>query len=152
MKKSQRLRAVVEIKESHEQKMLEMLGACQREHLAKQTKLENLVQYRQEYLEQYKQQAGKALRVKQMLEYRAFIDKLEKAIVKEEHTLELSARELLEKRGQWELAHQQSISMQKVHDTALDEELQEIEKKEQKELDDRASRGGRNQSAFRIKD
>ena len=144
MKKSQRLRTVVEIKETQEQNKLEMLGECQRKHLAKQTQLENLIQYRQEYMEKYKEFAGNGVSVKQLLEYRAFIDKLDKAIAKEQQSLEVSAKELVEKRKNWEISHQQTISMQKAHDSALAGELKIVEKQEQVELDDRASRGGRN--------
>ena len=143
MKKSQRLTTVVEIKETQEKKMLEMLGDCQSKHLKKETQLENLIQYRQQYQEKYKLLAGNGLRIKQILEYRAFIDKLEKAITKEEQMLVVSSKGLVEKRKKWEVAHQQTISMQKVCDTALAGELKIVEKQEQAELDERASRGGR---------
>ena len=143
MKKSQRLTTVVEIKETQEKKVLEMLGDCQSKHLKKVNQLENLIKYRQQYQEKYKLLAGNGLGIKQILEYRAFIDKLEKAITKEDQMLEVSSKELVAKRKKWEVAHQQTISMQKARDTALAGELKIVEKQEQAELDERASRGGR---------
>ena len=80
MKKSQRIKTIVEIKATQEKNTLEALGASQRKLLATQAQVENLRKYRQEYQDRFKQLGGAGINVGQLLEFRSFMDKLDKAI------------------------------------------------------------------------
>lgn len=146
MKKSQRIKTIVDIKATQEKNALEVLGAVQRKLLSLQAQVEGLRNYRKEYQDRFDQLGIKGVNVAQLMEFRSFIDKLDKAIIGQEHLLDSVEAELMAKRKIWEELHQKTQSLQKVCDSALAVEMQQEAKREQLEQDERASRIGRNNS------
>jgi len=146
VKKSQRIKTIVDIKATQEKNALEVLGAVQRKLLAMQAQVEGLRKYRKEYQDRFDQLGAKGVNVAQLLEFRSFIDKLDKAILGQEHMLSSIEAELMAKRKIWEELHQKTQSLQKVCDSALAVEMKQEAKREQLEQDERASRIGRNNS------
>ena len=146
MKKSQRIKTIVEIKATQEKSSLEALGASQRKLLATQAQVESLRQYRQEYQNGFNQLGGAGIGVVQLLEFRSFMDKLDKAIAGQEHTLSECEADLMTKRKIWEGLHHRTQNLQKVCNSALTAEIKQEGKLEQLEQDERASRLGRNSS------
>lgn len=144
LKKSQRIKTIVHIKAVQEKKTLEALGASQRKLLAMQAQVESLRKYRQEYQDRFNQFGGEGIGVIQLLEFRSFMDKLDKAIVSQEHSLDECKTDLMIKKKIWEGMHHQTQSLQKVFNSALAAELRQEGKFEQLEQDERASRSGRN--------
>jgi flagellar FliJ protein len=147
MKKSQRIKTIVEIKATQEKNALEMLGAVQRKLQGMQAQVEGLRNYRKEYQDRFDQLGSKGVNVAQLLEFRSFIDKLDKAIMGQEQTLNLIEAEVTAKRKIWEELHHKTQSLQKVCDSALVVEMKQEAKREQQEQDERASRIGRNNSS-----
>ena len=143
MKKSQRIKPIVEIKATQEKSSLEALGASQRKLLATQAQVESLRKYRQEYQDRFKQLGGVGISVVQLLEFRSFMDKLDKAIAGQEHSLSACETDLMTKRKIWEGLHHRTQSLQKVCNSALAAEIKHEGKLEQLEQDERASRSGR---------
>ncbi len=146
MKKSQRIKAIVDIKATQEKDALEVLGAAQRKLLVMQTQVDGLKNYRQEYQDRFDLLGGKGVNIAQLLEFRSFIDKLDKAIIGQQQLLSSIEAELTAKRKIWEELHHKTQSLQKVCDSALGVEMKQEAKREQLEQDERASRGGRNNS------
>ncbi len=146
MKKSQRIKTIVDIKATQEKNALEVLGAVQRELLSMQSQVEGLRNYRKEYQDRFDQLGVKGVNVAQLLEFRSFIDKLDKAIIGQEQVLSSIEAELMAKRKIWEELHHKTQSLQKVCDSALAIEMKQEAKREQLEQDERASRTGRNNS------
>jgi len=147
MKKSQRIKTIVEIKATQEKNALEMLGAVQRKLQGMQAQVEGLRNYRKEYQDRFDQLGSKGVNVAQLLEFRSFIDKLDKAIMGQEQTLNSIEAEVTAKRKIWEELHHKTQSLQKVCDSALVVEMKQEAKREQQEQDERASRIGRNNSS-----
>lgn len=147
MKKSQRIRTIVEIKATQEKNALEVLGAVQRKLQNMQEQVEGLRNYRKEYQDRFDQLGVKGVNVTQLLEFRSFIDKLDKAIIGQEQLLSSIEAELMDKRKIWEELHHKTQSLQKVCDSALAVEVKQEAKREQQEQDERASRIGRNNSS-----
>ncbi len=147
MKKSQRIKTIVDIKATQEKNALEVLGAAQRKLLTMQSQVEGLRNYRQEYQDRFEQLGIKGVNVAQLLEFRSFIDKLDKAIIGQEQVLSSIEAELIAKRKIWEELHHKTQSLQKVCDSALVVEMKQEAKREQQEQDERASRIGRNSSS-----
>jgi flagellar FliJ protein len=143
MKKSQRIKTIVEIKAIQEKNTLEALGAAQRKLLATQAQLESLRKYRQEYQHRFNQLGGIGINVVQLLEFRSFMDKLDKAIAGQKHALSECETDLMTKRKIWEGLHHRTQSLQKVCNSALAAEIKQEDKREQLEQDERASRSGR---------
>jgi flagellar protein FliJ len=146
MKKSQRIKTIVEIKATQEKSSLEALGASQRKLLATQAQVESLRKYRQVYQDRFNQLGCAGISVVQLLEFRSFIDKLDKAIAGQEHSLSECETELMTKRKIWEGMHHRTQSLQKVCNSALAAEIKQEVKLEQLEQDERASRSARNSS------
>lgn len=143
MKKSKRLRVIVDLNERNEKKALEELGNTQRKKQQLETQLESLVLYRQEYKDKYQSITKIGVNIGQLLEFRAFISKLDKAIEEQEQAITDMEKSIVHVRSAWEKQHQKTKSLQKVHDSAQMDEIKEEDKKEQNEQDDRATRTGR---------
>jgi len=146
VKKSQRIKTIVDIKATQEKNALEVLGAVQRKLQSMQAQVEGLRNYRKEYQVRFDQLGIKGVNVAQLLEFRSFIDKLDKAIIGQEQVLSSIEAELMTKRKIWEELHHKTQSLQKVCDSALAIEMKQEAKREQLEQDERASRSGRNNS------
>lgn len=144
MKKSRRIKTIVDIKAAQEKNALEVLGAVQRKLQSMQAQVEGLRNYRQEYQQRFDQLGIKGVNVAQLLEFRSFIDKLDKAIIGQEQVLSSIEAELIAKRKIWEELHYKTQSLQKVCESALMVEMKQEAKREQLEQDERASRIGRN--------
>jgi len=147
VKKSQRIKTIVDIKANQEKSALEVLGAVQRKHQGMQAQVEGLRNYRREYQDRFDQLGVKGVNVAQLLEFRSFIDKLDKAIIGQEQMLDSIEAEVKAKRKIWEELHHKTQSLQKVCDSALKIEMKQEAKREQQEQDERASRIGRNNSS-----
>lgn len=143
MKKSQRIQTIIEIKAAQEKNSLEALGASQRKLLATQVQVESLKKYRREYHDKINQQGAGGISIVQLLEFRVFMDKLDKAIAGQENALRECETELMTKRKIWEGLHYKTQGLQKVCNSALSAELKQEDKLEQFEQDERASRSGK---------
>jgi flagellar FliJ protein len=146
VKKSQRIKTIVDIKATQEKNALEVLGAVQRKLLALQAQVDGLRNYRKEYQDRFDLLGSNGVSVAKLLEFRSFIDKLDKAIIGQEQLLSTIEAELKVKRKVWEELHHKTQSLQKVCDSALVIEMKQEAKREQLEQDERASRIGRNNS------
>lgn len=140
MKKSQRLQVIVDLKAREEKKYLEALGLRQAQKQQKETQLNNLIKYRQDYLDKNAEHLKRGLPVLQLIEFKAFLDKMGKAIEGEKQALENIAKQANELRMQWEKAHLNTKNIGKIQLKAEVTEHKEIEKKEQLETDERAAR------------
>lgn len=147
MKKSLRIKTIIDIKASQEKTALEALGTAQRKLLATQAQVESLRKYRHEYQDGFNKLGSAGINVAQLQEFKSFMDKLDKAIAGQEDSLSDCEKDLMIKRTIWEGKHHRTQSLQKVCNSALAAELKQEGKLEQSEQDERASRSGRNSSS-----
>ncbi len=143
MKKSERLQVIIDLQANQEMEALEALGRCQQKRQQQQAQLESLQNYQQEYQNNLAERQRRGMNINQLLEFRAFADKLDKAIEGQRQTVQLQEREVQYAQKHWEEAHQRRKSLQKVSDLARAEELKLENKREQVEQDARAARTGR---------
>ncbi len=143
MKKSERFQVIIDIQAQQEKQALQVLGACQQQQQAMESQLRNLRSYRREYAEKYDAAESRGLSIGQLLEFRAFIAKLDKAIETQQQTIEAKNRELARFRKIWEQKHRKTQSLQKIGERAVREETKLADKLEQAAQDERAARSGR---------
>jgi flagellar FliJ protein len=143
MKKSQRLKVIIDLHDRQEKDALEALGRQQQKVVEQQQQLEHLQTYRLEYGGKLLERQKLGMNVNQLLEFRAFADKLDKAIDGQRHSVLLQEREMQRLRVLWEQCHQRSKSLHKVSELALIEEQKLENRREQAEQDDRAARSAR---------
>ncbi len=144
MKKSQRLNVIVELNVKNEKKALEALGEIQRQKQDAEKQLDHLKEYQQGYKDQYQAMSETGVNIKQLLEFRAFVSKLEQAIEEQAQVVLNLDKKVSSTRTHWKIQHQKTKSMEKVCEAAVKEEAKEQDKREQNEQDDRATRLGRN--------
>jgi len=140
VKRSQRLQVIVDLRVNQEKKYLESLGMQQNIKLQKETQLNSLKNYRQDYRQKNEHLIKSGISVMQLMEFRAFMEKMDKAIDGEEKALKLLDSELARLRKNWEEAHMYTQGMQKIQGNARLSEQKQEEQKEQLEMDDRAAR------------
>ncbi|MDP3335136.1 MAG: flagellar FliJ family protein, partial [Methylococcaceae bacterium] len=87
MKKSERLKTVADIKASQANKAMETWGLAQRKYSDLLKQVDGLKVYRSEYQNNFNRLGGGGVKVAQLLEYRSFIEKLDKAILGQEQAL-----------------------------------------------------------------
>ncbi len=143
MKRSQRLQTIIDLHSRQENDALKVLGSCQQQLDVEQKQLDNLQNYHLEYLSQLGERQQSGMNVSQLLEYRAFADKLGKAIDGQRKTVDQKEREVQRARVKWELCHQRTKSLQKLGEIAVAEEMRNEDKREQSEQDARAARSSR---------
>ena len=143
MKRSQRLQTIIDLHTRQENDALKVLGSCQQRLDVEQKQLENLQSYQQEYLSKLVERQQMGMNVSQLLEFRAFADKLDKAIEGQRKAVTEKEREVQRAQVKWEECHQRTKSLQKLGDLAIAEELKIENKREQSEQDARAARSSR---------
>ncbi len=140
MKKSQRLQVIIDLKAREEKKYLEALGLKQTEKQQKESQVDNLTNYRKDYLDKNAEQLENGISVFRLIEFKAFLEKMDKAITGEKQALEQMANQVNELKKQWEKAHLNTKNIEKIQFKARVSEQKELEKKEQLEMDERTAR------------
>lgn len=143
IKRSKRLQTIVDIKARQEQAALEVLGQSQRQHTEMKKQVEGLTNYRSDYVDKCNAFARDGVKVSRLIEFRAFIDKLDIAIAGQEKLLNRMEQDVQMKRQVWEFTHRSTKTIQKVRESALKTEKKIEDKREQLEQDERSSRFGR---------
>jgi flagellar FliJ protein len=144
MKKSQRMKMLVELKAQQEKNALKSLGFAQKKLSDIEAQVDNLLRYRKEYLDNFNQVGGNGIQIAQLVEFRSFIEKLDQAIAGHEKLLASSREELRHKRQTWEGMHHKTESLQKIMDSAHISEYQEEMRREQRQADEGAGRFKKN--------
>jgi flagellar protein FliJ len=143
MKRSQRLQSIIDLHVRQEKEALLILGRSQQQLQEQQAQLEHLKTYRHEYLTKLADRQQNGMNVSQLLEFRAFADKLNKAIEGQRQAVSVQEREFQRARSKWEDCHQRTKSLEKLAEMAAAEEHKLENKREQNELDARAARSAR---------
>lgn len=147
MKRSQRLRTIVELHALQEKDALQLMGRCQQQLREQQSQLEHLKVYRREYMDKLADRQQQGMNVSQLLEFRAFAEKLDKAIEGQRQAVLAQEREFQRAQANWEESHQRTKSLERLSQIALTEEQKLENKREQNEQDARAARSARKDGA-----
>lgn len=143
MKKSERLKTIVDLNAAQEKKALEAFGQVQKKQVQLQMQLDHLVKYRKEYQEKFDDFCGAGARVGQLLEFKSFLDKLDKAISGQEQALRALDTELSRVRSNWVGLHNRTKNLSKLCDAAHASEIKQQDRREQTAQDDRVAAGRR---------
>lgn len=138
MKKSKQLQSITRLAEIKELEAVRLMGECKKTFQEQTEQLENLKEYRKNYVDRYQ---SISMTAHQLADYRLFLDKLNRAIVEQEGVVLKDLNSVHEQEKLWQLAHQHTNGIQKLSNKALQDEHFKQEKREQAETDDRAGRG-----------
>ncbi len=137
---SKRFRPVQRVAESREQTAARELGDSRRLVKEQEQRLDELHTYHSEYLERFHKEAAKGISAVQLQEYRAFLAKLERAIKEQESIIDESRNICAFKQEKWQQKHVRTQALGKVVERCQKEERKVVERREQKESDDRSQR------------
>ena len=140
---SDRLKPVRRVAQSKERDAARVLGDAQRALKDQESRLEQLRLFHREYQQRFDAAARGGMSAKQLQEFQAFMAKLHSAIEEQERAVEASRREKSRKKDHWQQRYTRSQAIGKVMERYRDAEGKQRERRDQKETDDHASRGGR---------
>jgi flagellar protein FliJ len=137
MRNSQRMQPVAKIAQSRERDAARRMGKDMQMLEQQQQQLDQLITYRDQYLQSY-QNAGKAgITATQMREYQLFISRLNDAIVQQRQQL-IACRQTSEKSSSsWRDSRTHSKKIDKIVEQRRHNEEREKRGREQSEQDDR---------------
>ena len=140
LKKSKRFQPLERIAANKELASAKELGAANNNLIIQQNKLKNLIQYRQEYVDSFKQQGQKGMDGSQLHTYQNFLGNIDNAL-RQQHELIAVAEQACEKqKSDWRTQHSKTKIMNNVIDKYKVDEQQQKNKQEQKDNDERNSR------------
>jgi len=137
---SERFKPIQKIVSHKERKAAAALGESLKHREAAKQRLEELRQYRAEYLERFSNATHAGVSSRQILEYQVFISKLETAIAQQEEIVSRSQRDCDSSKAQWRGRYTKTKVMDSVVDRMHEAERKDLNRKEQAEADDRAQR------------
>ncbi len=138
MTRSQKLQPVVQHVDKREQTALQAVAHSQQQLRQQQLRLQQLIEYKQEYIAQ--RAMPHSCSSLQMQEYQRFMAQLEETIAGQRDVVQLAQRELDLKRERWKASRSKSDAMHKVVDRIHSHEQRKAEKSEQKLMDEVALR------------
>ncbi len=142
-KRSGRLQPVARLAGEKEQRAARELGE-RRHHLQQQQRqLEELENYRAEYIERLQQTARSGIGAVQLRHYQSFVSKLTEAIQQQQKAVSVAEQEVVRAQESWHQTRTRVKMVDTVISTCRTEELQGELRAEQKETDERALRGSR---------
>lgn len=135
-KRSERFKPIHNIAQQREDIAAQTLGRMQRELTKHHSKLTELVQYYQDYIARFNEQAGKGMSVVQVHSYQNFIAQLETAIKEQKKKISQISQACDSSRVDWTNERQKSQALEKVIIRYQKQERQAVNKQEQRNTDE----------------
>ena len=140
MKRADRLEPVQKVVDDTERRMAEHFAAAERlVHTSKQ-KLHELQSYRDDYTQGFARRAKGGMGARDLVDYQAFMSRLDEAIKQQSQLVQRAQHDSDVQRRRWQEAAQRAKALGKVITRWQQEELQAADRREQREIDERAQR------------
>ncbi|MDH5545448.1 MAG: flagellar export protein FliJ [Gammaproteobacteria bacterium] len=140
MKGSQRLKPVQRLNEFREDQAARALGAHNAQLANHRKRLDDLLQYQQEYGRQFLSLGQNGIPARKLRDYQAFMDNLTRAIEQQRQIIQQFEAENERLKRQWLAVHHRTKAVDKVVERMVQGENRAEERRIQKELDDRFNR------------
>ncbi len=137
---SKRFKPIQKITSQRERKAAAALGESLQQRNAAKQRLDELRAYHSEYLERFARATSDGLSSSQVLEYQAFIGKLEAAISQQEEVVIQSQQDCDSSKAQWRGRYTKSKAVQNAVERMRETERKGKQRTEQSESDERAQR------------
>ena len=140
MKRSKRLASILDLIITREEEASQKLGQARQRREKAQQSLNSLTQFLASYTEKFNASGEQGMGIRRLMEYRAFLSKINAAIEEQARMVAKSETEIARLKQLWEQAHRKTMGVKKVMEKSLDEENRKAEKILQSEMDEWASR------------
>lgn len=138
MKRSRRFKPVVKVAENREQDAARVLGGAQTALNQAQQRLAELENYREEYIKRFHATGAVGMSAAQMMDYRQFLAKLDLAITEQGRVIEQTTGVVEQRRQEWFDCRGNVKMLDTVVTRYQNDEKRDADRKEQKDLDERA--------------
>ena len=136
-KRSQRFEPVVKVAENREQAAARGLGHAQATLAEAQQRLTELESYREEYIKRFHSTGAVGMSAAQMMDYRAFMVKLDQAIAEQGVVVEQAAQRVEQQRQEWFNRRGKVKMLDTVVTRYQADERRDADRKEQGDQDER---------------
>lgn len=140
MLRSKRLDVVRTLEERREKTALEQLATARQFWQDQQQRLQELRRYQADYREQMRNSQQGTVTVTRLQGWQAFIAQIDQAIARQELKLQRAQEQLDKSRAAWQQAYERRRGMEKYIARCRDQEQREQDAREQKQMDDAATR------------
>lgn len=140
MKRSRRFEPVVKVAENRKQEAAQALGDAQRALTHAQQKLAELDNYREEYVKRFHSTGAVGMSAAQMMDYRAFLAKLDQAIVEQRVVVAQTGKLVETQRQEWFARRGKVKMLDTVVARYQADEQRDADRKEQGDQDERTQR------------
>lgn len=142
MTKSDRLKPVIKVAENREREAAKVLGDAQKVVQQRKKRLDELTSYRSDYCARFNSADRGARPAALLADFRLFLVRLDEAIVQQQKLLDAGVKELEERKQRWLAERTKTLALDKVAVRLRTQERRQVERKEQKDTDERAQRRG----------
>lgn len=140
MNNSKRFKPIVDMAHDSERQAARALGTALQRLDESEQQLSQLHRYRDEYIQRLQQVGTQGMSGQQLNEYRNFMAKIDTAITSQTATVAQMLQILDEKKNFWFSKRGRSKALDSVLDSYLKQEQTKLDKRDQREQDDRAGR------------
>jgi flagellar FliJ protein len=144
MSRAKRLAPVQHLVDETERKLATSLAAHERRVTEAHNKLNELIRYRGEYEQQLKQRAGGGIAATDLRDYQAFLSRLGEAIRQQQGVVQRTVSERDAERLRWQEAARRVKAIGHVVTQWQTEEQRTLDRRDQRETDERGQRVRRN--------
>ncbi|MEM9102092.1 MAG: flagellar export protein FliJ [Pseudomonadota bacterium] len=144
MKRSKNLETLLKLAKNRERSAAEQLGKQISEMTLQEKRLSDLEMYRLDYQQRLNRNAQGGIPSHTLQTYFNFIRKIDTAINQQKSVINKCRNNLIEKRQLWQEEHAHTKAITITYENLQSHEKYEEDKKEQKELDDRANNRTKN--------
>ena len=140
MTRSKRMTPVARVADNKERHAAKEFGKSKQVLKDHEARLEERVQYRDEYNQRFQESGSNGLEAQKVHEYRIFLNRLNDAVNRQREIVRRATEESIEYKESWMHTRSHAKALEKVVERYQSQEEQELERKEQKESDERSSR------------
>ncbi len=141
MRRSKKLQPVANLAKQNERSAAKLHGSVLREQQKQENQLNELINYRNQYLNAFKTAGESGLSAIQMQDYRIFLQRLDDAIQQQQQNVNNGRQNTQSSKTKWMDTRNQSKMINKVVKNRQQHENQQVEKREQREIEDRPYKG-----------
>lgn len=139
-RRSERFKVLQRLADRYEQLAAQNLGKSQGNLQQQRMRLQELIEFRQEYTSQFQQVGMQGMDGNSLQALQNFILQLDQIIEQQKQTIQLAEQDCVVKKGQWQDKHTTTRIYDKSVENAVSREQKKIRLAEQKESDERAQR------------
>lgn len=140
MTRSKRMQPMVRMAEHREREAARVLGESRRHLEHHEGRLAELIAYRDEYTDRYRDCSGGGMGAMRLNEYRVFLERLNQAIEQQREAVEQARIDCEQRRQGWLASRTRTQALGKAVERFHQEERRERGRREQREQDDRVQR------------